>query len=189
MRRARDVILVLCGALTLIAVASRGGVYHKSLTPRILSEWVKSDDGRLSVCLVVDKTTFSKNEPLIVRCAVRNNTDRPLTILRPFGDPFYAHSTGLRIVGPDGEIQYRGPMKEYVLGTGSFHDLPAHSVIDETLELPKKYLPGLGVTGLYTIRYAYSSSGYPKKKPRNLWEGKIETGKVHILVQEKRPDN
>jgi len=29
------------------------------------------------------------------------------------------------IQGPNGPVSYRGPMKDYVLGTGSFMDFPA----------------------------------------------------------------
>jgi hypothetical protein len=190
MRRLIMVVFSLFGALALAVIAGRSGSYHSSMTPRILSDWVGSPDGKLSASLVVDKTTFSTGEDIFVRCAVRNDTDGPLTILRPFGDPFYAHSTGLCVLGPNGEVRYSGPMKEYVLGTGSFYELRGQTIIDERLELPKNRLPGLGASGLYKIQYIYQSSGYPKSpKPRNLWEGRILTRPVHILVVEKEPDN
>lgn len=186
----RAVILLVGGALGLVIVLSRGESYHRSVTPRILSDWVQSTDGKVSVSLAADKTTFSRGEDIFVRCAIRNNTEGPLTILRPFGDPFYAHATGLYILGPNGEVRYAGPMKDYVLGTGSFHELPRGTVIDEKLGLPKSLLRGLGAPGLYKIQYTYQSSGYPKKpKPGNLWEGSIVTTAVHILVKEKKTNN
>ena len=90
----------------------------------------------------------------------------------------------------EGAIAYAGPMKEYVLGTDAFRELRGQTVIDETLELPKDHLPGLGVPGLYRIQYTYQSAGYPKKpKPRNLWEGTIVTRAVHILVMDKTRNN
>lgn len=190
MRNLGVVVFSLFGALIVVAVASRGGDYHRSMTPRILSDWVESGDGKVSVSLVVDKTTFTPSETITVRCAMRNNTDNSLTILRPFGDPFYAHSSGLRILGPEGAITYAGPMKEYVLGTDAFHELRGQTVIDETLELPKGHLPGLGVPGLYRIQYAYQSAGYPRKpKPRNLWGGTVVTRAVHILMKDRTPSN
>jgi hypothetical protein len=190
MKNLRIVVFSLFGALVIVAVASRGGNYHRSMTPRILSDWVESEDGRVSVCLAVDKTTFTPSETITVRCAIRNNTDDSLTMLRPFGDPFYAHSSGLRILGPKGAIAYRGPMKDYVLGTDAFRELRGQTVIDERLELPKDHLSGLGVPGLYRIQYTYQSAGYPKKpKPGNLWEGAVVTGAAHILVMDKTPNN
>ena len=119
--------------------------YHESAIPRELSEWSKSDDGKVSVCLTAGRTTFGTNELLKLRCAVRNTTDDTITILRPFGDAFYAHSAGLHILGPDGLISYRGAMKEYVLGKAAFMELPAHSIAEETLELPTDIFPEIEV--------------------------------------------
>jgi hypothetical protein len=179
------------GILTLVwLVGATGGLadgmkkYHESAIPRELSEWSKSDDGKLSVCLSAGRTTFGTNELLKIRCAVRNTTDDTITILRPFGDTFYAHSAGLHILGPDGLISYRGAMKEYVLGTTAFMELPAHSIVEETLELPTDIFPGLGKPGIYVVGYVFLSDGYPKKPlPGNFWSGRIKTSSVTILLK------
>jgi hypothetical protein len=163
---------------------ARQGKYHESLTPPSLLEWTNSEDGLLSVCFAVDKTTFSKNEAFSIRCAVRNNTDKTLTILRPFGDEFYSLSSGLHILGPTGSVTYRGAWKDYVLGTDSFHELAPHTVIDETLEIPNNLFPGIQNPGLYKIDYIYVSSGHPRKtKPDNYWEGKVIGNSVILLRQ------
>jgi hypothetical protein len=79
-------------------------------------------------------------------------------------------------------------MKEYVLGTSSFHELKGGMVIDETLELPRSYLKGLGELGLYRIRYKYLSTGYPKRpKPDNFWEGNMSSKPIHVFVMDKKP--
>ena len=160
------------------------GKYHESLTPPSLFEWTNSKDELLSVCLTVDKPTFSRNEAFSIRCAIRNNSNTPITILRPFGDEFYSLSSGLHILGPTGPITYRGAWKEYVLGLHSFHELPAHAVIDEILKIPNELFPGIQNSGLYKIAYTYQSSGYPKKvKPTNFWEGKVVCDSVILLRQ------
>ncbi|MHC4174333.1 MAG: hypothetical protein ACYTBX_04355 [Planctomycetota bacterium] len=162
----------------------RQSTYHESLPSPSLFEWTNSEDGLLSVCFAVDKTTFSKNEAFSIRCAVRNNTDKSLTILRPFGDEFYSLSSGLHILGPTGSVTYRGPWKDYVLGTDSFHELAPHTVIDETLKIPNNLFPGIHNPGLYKIDYIYQSSGYPRKtKPANYWEGKVIGNSVILLRQ------
>jgi hypothetical protein len=162
----------------------RQSKYHESLTPPSLFEWANSEDGLLSVCFAADKTTFSKNEALSIRCAVRNNTDKPLTILRPFGDEFYSLSSGLFVLGPTGSVTYRGPWKEYVLALDSFCELPPHMIIDETLEISNELLTGIRSPGLYKIAYAYQSGGYPRKtKPANYWEGKVIGNSVILLRQ------
>jgi len=181
----KTTLLVLAWIVGMSSIFADGmKKYDESLIPRELSEWSKSADGKVSVCLTAGKTTFATNEILILRCAVRNTADNPITIMRPFGDTFYAHSAGLNILGPDGPIPYRGAMKDYVLGTSSFLELPAHSVVEETLELPGSIFPGLGKAGLYVITYAFLSDGYPNKPlPANFWKGHIKTSSVTILVK------
>ncbi len=158
-------------------------IYHETSIPRTLSEWKDSQDGKVSICFAVDRTTFTTKETVKLRCAIKNLGDKPLTILRPFGDPFYAFSEGLAILGPDGAIPYRGPMKNYMLGTSSFIELRAHTVVDETVELPADAFPGLSKVGLYTIGYRFRSGGYPKEPPpANFWQGQIKATTLTILV-------
>jgi hypothetical protein len=181
---ARPPILALLVLATSGLPAAETKIFHETSTPRELSEWRDSPDGKISVCFAVDKTTFGPKETIIVRCAVKNTSDRPLTVLRPFGDDFYAHAAGITILGPEGAIPYRGAMKDYVLGTASFLVLPPHSVVDETLELPAGIFPGLGQAGLYTIGYQFVSGGYPRQPaPENLWQGQIKAAALTILVK------
>lgn len=189
MNRMRMSVVGVVAGLIMAGVMAMAAMYDKHVTPTLLSEWTDSTDGKLSICLTVNKTTFAPSENIVIRCAVRNNTDKPLLILRPFGDEFYALSTGLHILGPDGEIEYYGEMKEYVLGIDSFHELYPGMIIDETLELPKKYFKGLGDRGLYKIDYKYFSTGYPKRlKSDNFWEGRIDSSAIHVLVMDKKPN-
>jgi hypothetical protein len=157
---------------------------NANLTAKTLSGWQDSPDGKLSACLTVDKTNFSAGDKIAIHCAVRNNTDKPITILRPFGDRFDLYS-GVTILGPHGPVPYSGPPPDdYVLGAGSFMELPPHRVVDETLELPAGYFPSLGASGRYTIRYEFLSNGYPKQPaPENYWQGRIKTSPVTILIR------
>lgn len=174
-------VLAVSTATTVLADLNK---YHESMAPKSLSGWCKSDDGTISACFSTDKTTFGTNEILTVRCAIRNNTDKSITIQRPFGDTFYAHSTGINFLGPTGAISYTGEMKEYVLGTSSFIELSPHTVADETLDLPADIFPGLGSQGLYVISYVFISNGYPKQTPPdNFWQGRIRTGPITILMK------
>ncbi|MDF3056605.1 MAG: hypothetical protein K0R17_820 [Rariglobus sp.] len=158
--------------------------YHESQTPRILSEWRSSSDGAVSVCAYVDKTTFGATESIPLRCALRNNTGKPLTILRPFGDRWYAQTSGISIVGPGGVVPYRGPIAGYVLGTGAFIELAPHTVTEGVIELKPDVFPSLGEKGLYTIIYTFLSGGYPHKTtPQNYWEGIITANPVSVLFK------
>jgi len=176
--------------LTLLVLAASGllagetKMFPEASAPRIFSEWRDSSDGKISVCFTTNKTTFGAKETIVVHCAVKNTSDKPLTVLRPFGDEFYAYAAGIMILGPDGSIPYRGAMKDYVLGTSSFLVLPAHSVMDESLDLPAGIFPGLGQAGLYTIGYQFVSGSDPRQPaPENLWQGQIKTAPLTILVQ------
>lgn len=173
--------------LTILVLAASGllaETYHETAIPKTLTEWKDSQDGKVSVCFTVNKTTFGAKEAITVRCAIRNLSDKPITILRPFGDPFYVSSSGLTILGPDGAIPYQGDMKEYVRGTNMFLELPAHKVLDETFELPLDIFPGLGKPGLYRISYQCLSDGYPKNPPpENFWRGQIKAATLTILIK------
>ena len=164
--------------------AAETKTYPETLTPKTLSEWKDSRDGKVSICLAVDKTTFSVIETITVRCALRNNSEKPLTILRPFGDSYYAHSAGLAILGPEGAITYQGAMRDYVLGTSSFMKLQPHTVVEETLALPTAVFPNLNKAGLYTIRFQFLSDGYPKQPaPESYWQGQIKAAALTILIK------
>lgn len=170
--------------LTSILLAAEAKTYLETQTPSALSDWRESKDGKLAVCFTVDKTTFNTNETIKVRCAVKNCTDKALMILRPFGNVYYTYSAGLTILGPDGAIPYGGPTQEYVLGTAAFVELPAHTVVDEIIELPTVNFPGLGKAGLYTIGYQFRSPHYPKEPaPANCWQGFIKAASLNILVK------
>lgn len=184
-------LLVACLAMAVWCRTSAGGTvtYHKSSTPRCFTEWCTSDDGKVSASFTADKTTFDTNETIRLRCAVRNNGDKAITVLRPFGDSFYTLAYGLSILGPDGLIPYRGPMKEYVLGTSAFIELRPGMVAEDVLELPPDVFPGLGAEGLYAIGNEYLSDGYPiQPVPSGFWKGKVKTMSVTVLIAEKAPN-
>jgi hypothetical protein len=187
----KTTIILACLAMVVLSriSADAADTYHKSSTPRCFTEWVRSDDGKVSASFVVDKTTFATNETIRLRCAIVNNGDKALTVLRPFGDGFYTLAYGLSILGPDGLIPYRGPMKEYVLGTSAFIELQPGMVVEDQIELPPDIFLGLGVEGLYVIGNEYQSDGYPKQPaPNDFWKGKIKTKSVTVLVGKKAPN-
>jgi hypothetical protein len=161
-------------------------IYPETSIPRSLFEWNDSQDGKVSVCFAVDKTAFTAKEPITVRCAVRNLGDKPINILRPFGDPYGTISGGLSILGPDGVIPYRGGLRDYLLGASSYIELPAHTVVDETFVIPTNVFTGFGKAGLYTISYEFISirnANYPQDPPpANSWEGRIKTTPLTFVV-------
>ena len=175
--------------LTVVSSASLArdtNTNQESATPESLSQWCTSNDGNVSACFALDKTTYDRTEVVTLRCALRNNADKPIIILRPFGDSFYTHAYGLTILGPNGPIPYRGAFKEYMLGMSAFIELNSHMVVEGTMELLPDVFPGLGDEGLYVISYEFMSDGYPiQPPPENYWKGKIKTGSVTMLIKGK----
>ena len=96
MNRMRMSVVGVVAGLIMAGVMAMAAMYDKHVTPTLLSEWTDSTDGKLSICLTVNKTTFAPSENIVIRCAVRNNTDKPLLIIRPFGDEFYALSEAFK---------------------------------------------------------------------------------------------
>jgi len=157
-------------------------------TAQAATNWTDSADGKISVCLSVDKKTFTPNEPIVVCCAVRNNTKEPLLLLRPFVDEYYVLAEGLDVLGPKGKLHCIWPLRSRAggYGTNSFHELPAGMTIAEMQELRKDVLSGMGEEGMYRVRYTYVSGAYPTQpKPTDFWEGTVTSGEVQILVEKQ----
>ena len=177
-------LLALSPLLALERPGDDGRPYHETQIPGHYRRWQPSHDGKVSVILSAERTAFAAGEDVTLRCAVRNNTDKPLTLLRPFGDDYFAESTGLNILGPAGVVGYVGPHKDYMLGEGSFLEVPAKSVIEETMKIPKDRFPDWGKPGLYVIDYRYLSAGHPRQpKPANMWEGYVDSNQVMFIVK------
>ncbi|HSH92887.1 MAG TPA: hypothetical protein VK968_01940 [Roseimicrobium sp.] len=159
------------------------GSCPQALAPRTFSDWRDSKDGAVSFCLAIDKTVESKGRAFAVRGALRNNTDRAITLLLPFGDKWYAGSSGIVIVGPEGTVPYRGPIADYVLGESSFIELGPHKTVEDVLRLSTDHFPALNKKGLYRLTYFYLSSGYPSRvHPESYWEGEITSNSVDVLI-------
>lgn len=159
--------------------------YHESQMPGRYRQWRATADGRVAAHLTAEKTTFaSAAEGITLRCVVRNHSDKAITILSPFGDTEYAHTTGLNVLGPDGPVAYDGPQTEYALGRDAFVELPAQSVTEGALTIPKERFPGIEKPGLYVVDYGYVSRGYPAQQPpANFWTGGVQTNPVTIMVK------
>jgi len=155
---------------------------NANLPAKTLSGWQDSPDGKLSACMTVGKTNFSAGDKIAIHCGVRNNTDKPITIFRPFGDPYDLYS-GVTIWGPHGPVAYAGRQPDdYIFGASSFVELQGRSAVEGNLQLSADVFPGLNSSGLYTIRYVFESN-CEYHAPENFWRGRIETSPVTILVQ------
>lgn len=138
------------------------------------SDWVKSADGKVSVYLALDKTTFTDKEKVVLRCFIKNNSDLTLELLKPFGDPLYAKESGLIIMGPKGLVKYHGLLIDYELGKEAFMKIAPKTCVSQTIVLPDNVLDSIVAPGLYTVRYKYRSGSY-RKMENGSWTGTIES--------------
>jgi hypothetical protein len=177
-------LLALAPVLALNRPGDDGRPYHETQIPGHYRRWQASADGKISVIISAERTTFAAGDEVMLRCAVRNNTDKPMTILSPFGDDYFAEATGLNILGPAGVVGYVGAHKDYVLGDGSFLELQPKSVVEHKMTIPRDRFPDWGKPGLYVIDYRYLSAGYPKQPaPANFWTGYVDSNQVVVMIK------
>lgn len=75
-------------------------------------------------------------------------------------------------------------MRDYVLGTSDFVKLPARSVIDQSLTLPRNQFSAFGGVGLHTITYLFLSGRYPRDPaPADLWQRQVYSAALNLLVR------
>jgi len=149
---------------------------------------VDSKDGALSLRLSAIHARVEKTRPIALAAELRNNTDKPLNVLRPFGDRYVALAVGIELTGPNGPLRYTGPTLTYVLGSGAFATLAPGQVIRDKLELHVSTFAGSDAAGTYTVRYTYRASvGNEQTAARrgfkNLWTGQIRSEAVTVTRQ------
>ena len=88
-------------------------------------QWVNSDNGDLSLRLRVKSARIATKESVFAVAEIRNNRAGPVTILRPFGDHYYAKAVQLKIWGEKGQVKYTGDKADYDLGKKAFVTLGA----------------------------------------------------------------
>jgi hypothetical protein len=118
------------------------------------SVWVDSEDGLLSLRLGAPDTTVDSKAAITVVAELRNNSDEPANVLRPFGD-LNAVASWFELTGPDGALGYTGPVPSYPLGRNSFAELSPGESIHDWRDLAVDGFDGSDVSGQYTIRYRW----------------------------------
>lgn len=154
--------------------------------PDLPGAWVKSDNGELSLRLRVKSAGLASQDSIFVIAEIRNNSPVPVTILRPFGDSFFARGVQIKIWGEQGQIKYSGgKAADYDLNAKAFVTLGANEVVTDTLELPVHDFAGTEKAGTYTVRYDYAYDGGWDKKlasegVKGIWHGAMCSREIHL---------
>ena len=151
------------------------------------SDWVTASDGKLSLRLLAPRVPLVPEAPLVVLVELRNDSPQAMNVLRPCGDGPLAEGAWVRIDGPEGPVNYSGPVPSYVLGGAAFETIRPGQVIRDIMVLPVDMFDGSDARGMYkiTFRYAPSSShqetaARPSIDKKDLWSGQIQSKAVTV---------
>ncbi|HDZ20920.1 hypothetical protein LCGC14_0315680 [marine sediment metagenome] len=175
--------------LRTVYMMSAGDAGLRWLLPMPLTEgeWVTSADGVLSLRLLAPTEDVRPAEPIVLIAEMRNNSDHPVRVLRPFGDSYRA-MLGMTIIGPKGEVTYTGDTPSYALGSGAFAVLPPGESIRDRMVLKVHAFAGSSAPGKYEITYRYlvgsdirGASATVAPKAIDPWQGEIQTQPIHVV--------
>ena len=151
-------------------------------------QWVGSEDGVLALRLLPASREVARGATVQVTAQLRNTSQVPVTVLRPFGDWVHARAVGLKVWDGQMLLRYAGPMPSYVIGRNGFTVLDPGAVVEDRLELMNESFHGFGRPGTYTLRYDYSYQGYwdataavGNSGISNAWRGTISSREVQVV--------
>lgn len=121
------------------------------------ARWGHSADGRVGCRVWVEKKSLAAEEPIVLNVEIQNRGIDSRTFLRPCIDTNAAFFHGLELVGPQGEVPYRGTIFCGTFPPEAFVTLASGETVRDELELPLSIFPQSDVPGVYTIRYRYIS--------------------------------
>jgi RNA polymerase sigma factor (sigma-70 family) len=145
--------------------------------------WVKSEDGVLAL-----RFTIKPGEPFELTASLRNLSDKPVNVLRPFGDETAARMAWIDIRGPQGQLKCNIPHEDNNHPL-VFTRLEPGETIKDTLKIDSSQYLGLHRPGRYTITFEYTFEGNGDKVAEqqgllNVWRGKIRSKPVVLTVKE-----
>ncbi|MBT3200391.1 MAG: hypothetical protein HN350_10790 [Phycisphaerales bacterium] len=148
------------------------------------TEWTTSKDGMLSIRLLGPARELGISESIMILVEMRNNTDKPLDVLRPLGDRFVSRFS---MTGPGGPVGGVRALPIYILGSGAFFTLQAREVIRDRRDLAigafRSNAPGQYKT---VFRYRasprhHSTAAKERYGKKNIWVGEIQSEALTII--------
>jgi WD40 repeat protein len=149
--------------------------------------WKKSDDGLLAVHFSVTPLRVKPDEPIEATVKMRNLSDKPITIKRPFPWPGY-WLAGIR--GPKGNLGRHGEppprMEErwWRVG-GALATLQPGAEFKDSVRLEWRNYPDLRNSGTYVFSYGFSynnANDLERRANVKLWQGQVESLSVNVEV-------
>lgn len=179
-----------------IAASGCGPRSEPSATPQALPEseptraapaWVRSDDRAIAMRLSVGSPSVDANEHFQLIAEFRNDSLRPVTVLRPFGDWYLASAVGIKVWNADRRIDYSGPQMTYVIGADAFAVMAPGETIQGKIDMIAENYLGIDKQGTYMLRYDYQYDGRWDTTAaaggsgiKDAWRGTIVSREVKI---------
>lgn len=145
--------------------------------------WNYSADGRVAFRAWAAQKSIDSTSPIVLIAEIRNRGLETRTFLRPCADEYLAFTHGVELVGPSGEISYRGPSLTYQLSTDAYVKLASGDTVRDELAIPVSVFPQSDMPGVYTIRYRYISVERPDPqgiRDWSLWIGEVAAAPIEV---------
>lgn len=153
-----------------------------------VKDGAKSKDGKLALHLAAREAKVKPDQPLELIATLKNLSNQPIHVIRPFGDWYEARAIGLDIRGPAGKLKYLGPTPGYVIGSTAFTTLKSGQSVQDSLKLTSDEFDLFQSPGKYTIAFDYAYDGhwdYVAKRadlPTDNWQGKIRSNTITVEI-------
>jgi len=144
------------------------------------SEWAASEDGILSIRLCSPQKSYPRGEPFILVAELRNDSEKPVSVQRPFDDE---HAARAHITGPKGRVKYVGWEIYRVAPPPRTAMLQPGKTVEGRIRLRLEDYDSLDVPGTYQVTCAYRFAewrGEEEKRPAH-WSGTIKTRAIELV--------
>lgn len=183
------ITMLLCGCEAPVSSSTTVGVDESLLDdPSSSGHWVSADGGSLAMRLTVSSRTVKKGDSIQIAVQLRNTGEAPITVLRPFGDWYFAKAAGIKVWNNKQQIRYSGATPSYVIGANAFVVLAPGETIEDKNELSMDNFAGIEQPGTYSLRYDYSYDGRwdataaaGEKSNAGAWRGTISSRELQVV--------
>lgn len=144
--------------------------------------WANSSDFKLALCMSADPRHAKLSEPTTLSAWLRNMTDQPIRVIRPFGrgaNGVNMKNTSIR--GQAAHLKYTGPHDGNGLGDDAAIWLQPRAVIQDHIVIRNASrgfrLRGVDMPNVHTItiEYVYDTN---QIELADVWNGKIQSKSV-----------
>jgi WD40 repeat protein len=166
--------------------------------------WAKSEDGVLGVRLRARFDPVKVDNAIILIATLRNFSDKPVTIPKPFGGPWYRHLSGiigLTVRGPKGELKWIGPeIQPRKIAAADFVELTPGEEDEGEFYITTDEYSNCDCEGAFEVTYKYSDFAryfegakddreLLKALPalKRLWSGALPAVRVTVTKADPKP--